>query len=228
MFWAYEAGGEFVYRYGGRDYKIPAAVDVHHDALAQVVGDLGAFASLAQVPPDMPGWALLRLREVYLAYQGVPDDIAQVQALFQAMEHFGEEIELDLLPLDVVSLFRERRWRRLMNAISRIPRASYYWQSAMNDPETAKAIEEQRAKKGSKAKGFPVSEYTTTVQVLADQNNLIKNLTTAVIAAGGGKPKTPETYPGMISLLDRMKTEVRKSEHEKLSARVLPSRGQVQ
>lgn len=225
MFWAYEAGGRFTYRHGGRDHHIPAAVGVHHEVLRQRLTDIFAFATWAQVDPAAPTWAVARLREGYCLSQGLPTDPNDVDYLFGLLATYGAELEVDLraVGVDLVAEFQARHWRLLLNAVGRLPYATHWRQSMLNDPEVAERIvRAQEREREQTPTGIPVSEFTQTVALLRDAITTLRGVQATVAKAGGAKNASVEPYPGPITLLKSAEANVRQREHEALVARVLP------
>lgn len=228
MFWAYEAGGTFTYRHGGRVYQIPAAVAVHHEELHARLADLYLFAEWAQVPDGVPLGVVDQLREAYCLSQGLPVEPDDTTYLLSLLSTYGEELEVDLrtVGVDVVTEFQGRRWRLLLNAIGRLPYATHWRQAMFNDPEVAERIVRAQARdKTQSVSGIPVSEFTQTVALLRDAITAMRGVQATVARVGGSKTATVEPYPGPITLLKSAENSVRQRDHEALVARVLPGRG---
>lgn len=228
MFWAYEAGGRFTYRHGGRDHKIPAAVGVHHEALLRILDSPATFAEWAKVAADVPVDVVEQLLEAYCIHQGLPPNPDDAQYLVALLSHYGDELEIDLrkVNVDLTAEFQARRWRLLLNAIGRLPYATHWRQTMLNDPETAEKIvrAQEREKEKPKA-GIPVSEYTQAVSLARDTLTTLRGINASIVAAGGGRPSAPEPYPGPITVLGSVERDVRQRDHEALVARVLPGKG---
>lgn len=233
MFWALEQGGEFHYRHGGRVKTLPAAVDLPDVLLIQVLTDISAWIQWTTPEPGAPMWAIWEIRDAYCLSQGLPLEDADITHLVSMVDRYGEALEVDLLNhggLDLIELWRARRWRRLLNVIDRLPQASHYSEQMLNDREVVLEIKKrqhEREKREGKKRvvtGTPVSQYTTEVSMLRDIINAVNSLRAAVIAANGGKPGETKPYPGPITLLDSAEHEIRQSEHESLVARVMPGK----
>lgn len=229
QFFAFESGGDLIYTYGGGEHRIPAAVSVHHEVLLEVLTSNIEFAAFAQAPSQMRLDQVATLRESYCIKSGLPVPPEDTLRLFQVLETAAEELELDLQRIygyDLVSLFRERRWRRLLGAIDRIPRASLFYQRLLNDKEYArKLLEAQKSK--PKQKGTLVSETTAEVEELQEVNRRVGMLLEMFASANGGKYRA-EPRPGMITVLQEVDYRERERSHHQLAARVLPSRKSVE
>jgi|SRR5690606_24656588 len=231
MFWAYEAGGDFVYIDGGREYTIPAAVDVHFETLVEVLRSDLAFWKWSELRADLPLGVVSEVRDAYCIHQGLPLDPADVEQMFAMLGRYGSELEIDLRDrgIDLISDFRERRWRRIINAIDHLPYASHFRERMLNDPEMVEMImkrqmeQEKDGKKKSKS-GIPVSEYTRVVGIGRDLIQEIRSLRAVVLAVAGGGSKPPEPYEGPITLLKEAEFNVRQAQHDSLVARVLPGK----
>jgi hypothetical protein len=127
--------------------------------------------------------------------------------------------------LDLLTEIRQRRWRKLLNMIDRLPYSSHYRQEMLNDPEFARAIVERQAKQNTPTKGgIPVREYTQEVDLLRTLIVAVRALQATVSGALGGKPGRIEPPPGPITLLRQMENDVRRAAHESLVDRVLPEK----
>jgi len=228
VFWAYEAGGRFTYRHGGRDHKIPAAVGVHHEALLQILDSPSTFATWAKVDPDVPAVVVDQLLEAYCTHQGLPANPDDATYLVALLSVYGDELEVDLrkVGVDLRTEFQARHWRLLLNAISRLPYATHWRQTMLNDPETAERIVRAQERQKEKPKsGIPIAEFTQDVALLRDAITTLRGVQAAIAAAAGGRPGAIEPYPGPITVLGSVERDVRQRDHEALVARVLPGRG---
>lgn len=228
MFWAYEAGGTFRYRHGGRVHKIPAAVGVHHEMLREILDSDVTFGEWAGVPADLPLPLVGALRDAYCVHQGLPVDPGQTSYLLAVLTGFGDEVEIDLRArnIDLREDFQARRWRRLVNAINHLPYATHLREKMLNDPEMARQIVESQAKaKGAAVSGIPVSEFTQSVAVLRDLITTTRGLQATLVAVNGGNKRPVEPYDGPITLLKAAETQRREDDHKALVARVLPGNG---
>ena len=228
MFWAHEAGGEFVYSSGGQDHTIPAAASLSHGFILELLDDLYLFGAWVKVPDGLPLGVLEELREAWCIHQGLPTEIEEAEHLVAVLQRFGDDLEIDLRDggLNLTVEFQARRWRKLLNAIDHLPYACHYREKMLNDPEMARKIAERQAKQeeGATKRGIRVSEFTQTVALLRDAIMELRLVKSAVIASGGGRAGNPELYPGPITLLRETEHERRMADHKALVARVQPGK----
>lgn len=103
--------------------------------------------------------------------------------------------------------------------IDRLPRDSYFVEALLNDDEFADLMPLQPDMDIPQER---LTEWSPLREGLARIEDQLRNLTSAVIASGGGKP--PEFQPAVrpITAADRSRHRRRRMEHESLVARVLP------
>lgn len=126
-------------------------------------------------------------------------------------------------------LWWSKQWRRLLNLIVRLPRASHFYQAMSLDEEHVAMILSSRQHDEQEQKGAvvapPMSEYTSTVERLDRVIDALGGLTTAVLAAGGAKklPKV-QPQPRPETAFENVKMRQQWEKHRAVVARVLPNR----
>lgn len=124
----------------------------------------------------------------------------------------------------MLDLLHNRRVRRLLAYIDRLPRNSYYSEAVANDPEHMHLLLEAAGdapadRRPRMSSWSPEVEATTTVADLL--RALIAITVMANSKKGAKKPDaTPTPRPGTV--LDEVRRERKRRKHEELKRRVLP------
>lgn len=125
--------------------------------------------------------------------------------------------------LDLATEWRRRRWRRLLNIIDRLPRDSAYFEALCEDEDLAvrmAGMPEPKKRQATRRMG----EWSPTVEILTAILDRLAELTQAVAALGGAKPRKVPRAPHPVTAVERVRTRNRQRSHESLVARVLPGR----
>lgn len=119
--------------------------------------------------------------------------------LVTLVERYGDAIEYDLhavFGLDLVDFFRHRyTWRKLDTLLAQLPSGSAFWAARADDDEAAAAV--LRANKGKRPKGSPppLTEMTTTNQLLLDLLDMQQVIVQRLTALAGHKPGQIQPSP---------------------------------
>lgn len=126
--------------------------------------------------------------------------------------------------LDLAVEWRRRRWRRLLNIIDHLPRHSLFIEAVTQDEAIAEQLldnppKDQPASKPTRR----MSEWSPVVELLTVAVNRLAELTQAVAAIGGAKPRkiTPAPFPETV--LEKLRKRRRDRNHRALVALVLPT-----
>lgn len=219
---------------------VPAA-DLQWQWVAECAEDDRAFIEFVAGRRHMPARDIGELRLSWVAHQGllVGDDLRR---LVWMVGTFSRPLAVDLRRLYGVSLgdlWRDRRWRELLELIDYLPRASWSQMAIANHPEhadrMAKAIAQRRLDTFGTVEedpGPPLVEFTPEVAMLANVVDAISAVRHAIIqvnsSSKGPKPKPPPPMPRPRTLVDRLveKQEriIRWGKHEALADRLLARR----
>lgn len=229
---ALEAVGEgpFVVRHRGETITLP-------DPRRLTVDEI-LVALYSEVVPGFthaaPLWKINATARRWAAHFDLPD-LRSVQRLIYLLDRYRDEIEFDLqqhLDTDLVTLWRDRRWRKLLNLIDHLPRESWFSEAVSNDEEHAQMVADARAKAEIEEEVGtnhpPMRTWTPEVAVLTDILDAIRSNThtLAAVNAVGKNVPSPSPAPRPTSALERAmkvaKFDRRKAAHEKLVARMLP------
>lgn len=124
--------------------------------------------------------------------------------------------------LDLATEWRARRWRRLLNLIEQLPRDSRYVEAISLDEKLAERLvgrpEPERAPKRR------LADWSVQVELLTAILNRLGELTQAVAALGGAKPRKLPQAPHPQTAMDRVRNRKRFEKHHSLVSRVLPAR----
>jgi len=134
--------------------------------------------------------------------------------LYSLIGHYRAEVRADLAErypgTDLSLLWRQRRFRALLDLIDQLPSASRLNEAILNDPEQAQLIAEDRERQlqeqGEQARkpwSPRLSEYDLHANLLRDLIQSVLGLRAAVIASGGGKPSPITDYPTPATEVDK-------------------------
>jgi len=235
-------GGGFKIRLGDDLIEMPDPRQMHYQTVL-----VHLHARIAPAPDnvlidDVPMWTWSTIFERWAAAWDLPDFPA-ARRLAYVVDHYRGALTHDLLVhagLDLGTEWRERRWRRLLDVIDRLPGHSHYSTSLSNDEEYAEmvaraAAERGETKPGAKDDAGPsLLTWTPEVAMLATVVDAIHALrhTTVTLQVPKGKagdPPKPERRPQTALEKAFRKAEYarRKAAHESLVARVLPHKAAV-
>lgn len=116
----------------------------------------------------------------------------------------------------MAALWRDRRWRFLLNLVDHLPRDSAYGQAIADDDELAAVA----ASDGSSSPA--VSEWSSEVELLAAVYDRLGDVINAVAASGGGKPVRVRPWPRPLTAADRAAKRRKRDAYADIIARVLP------
>lgn len=140
----------------------------------------------------------------------------------------GQEIEADWpskypgVPEPGV-LWRQRRWRYLLNLIERLPAHSHMHAALANDPEWARMVQErekEREKAGVKSRpsGPSLVEWTPVVEALASVNDRLA----ALIESNKKKPGKVKPYTRPRTAFNDLEQLETERVHDSLVAALIP------
>lgn len=126
--------------------------------------------------------------------------------------------------LDLATEWRSRRWRRLLNIIDRLPRTSAYVEAMIADEQLAEQLIDDKSEDERQKPSRRMSDWSVEVELLTYIFDRLGELTQAVAALGGAKPRQPQRAPYPATAMQRVRERRRKQRHLELVARVLPHR----
>lgn len=138
------------------------------------------------------------------------------------MTRFGSEVEYDLAVIgwELGELWRERRWRFLLNLIARLPRTSQTREAMVASEEFIEQVMPDDDK-DSKDKGPRFSEFSAEVEALFVVADRLGDVCSGLVGLGGKKPKRVNPLPRPQTAYDRVKVRRRREQHNALVARVI-------
>lgn len=135
------------------------------------------------------------------------------------MDFQGPQIRLDL-----GEMVRTGQYRKILNFIDHLPQASHYYQAVANDDEHVelilKAQEAQGGQPEAEQTGPPLSEWTATVDSLAQVRDLLSQILTVSIAAAGGKPEKARSAPRPATKFDTVRARKLKAKQDRILSMV--------
>lgn len=120
-------------------------------------------------------------------------------------------------------LWRQRRWRLLLNLIDHLPADSYTNDLLVNDEDYARMVlkERKRRQKAGEEKtpgGPSMATWSPEVNLLA----VIADRLAAVIESNSTKPRKVVPYARPQTAFDRLEREEMHAIHERLTAALIP------
>lgn len=224
-----EHGGPFRFRHRGQAYTVPGPETLNPTQILAILNG-------KHIPgtPSMPAWKRDRLFYRWAAHFGLPDS-TQARRLMYVLERYRDAIEYDLIVhangTDLGQLWRERRWRLLLNLIDHLPRHSFYSEAVSNDEEHAKLLADAMAKReaddDAPPSGPPMHTWTPELAAITDVLDAVRHVSYTVSASAGNKQaKPPKPSPRPTTALERFQKSathrVRQEKHVALAKRLLP------
>lgn len=125
-------------------------------------------------------------------------------------------------------LWRQRRWRYLLNLIDHLPQDTYYHQAVSKDPEHAKMLARARAQMGDDDKAYapPMSSWSAELDMSAKILDAVNNVSYTLAAVNyqgkGPKPERPKPHPRPDTAFEKGARQAKAEAHKRLVARMLP------
>lgn len=231
-----ELAGPMRVKDGDAIVVIQPATEFHWRAVAAACHDLDAFVGLIW-PPETPvrhwkRWKVDVIHRAWIRHNGLvamPD----LQRLVYMMERYTDGIEYDLrnhLGLSAGEMWRQRRWRELINYIDLLPTDTHKNRLLTQDEEHMEAIiASQKGDLGdTKPSMAQWGQLESMVAVLIDAVNRNTEVTHAV-APGKKRPLRIAPYPRPATAAEKVEMQIQKKKHEEMVALLLPGKraGQV-
>lgn len=226
-------GGGFAVR---RDGELTFPVDPREKHFQWVLMALQA----GRIPidlDDIPHWQHDVIFQRWCMAWDLPDFEA-ARRLTYLVDKYAMEISHDLrvhVGVELGQLWRDRRWRTLLNHIDRLPGHSSFSAAVSMDEEHAKMVAEAVANRPKSdeqdERGPALTTWTPEVAMLTNILDAVRSLQHSLIAVNSGKGKSPE-HPkpsprprtALENALKHAEYHRQKKAHEALVARVLPNR----
>jgi hypothetical protein len=219
-----EAGGQFIYRWGGQDYTLVAPAELSWHQLVRVIRDPILFVVELAHAHRLTIWQIERLRDDWMTHHGLGAP-SSVERLAYMIEHYRDAIEYDLDTLPgphppFGELWRTRQVRRLLNLIDHLPPNCHTNAAVASNDDHVRLMIEAGLKP---AKGVSQVYYGSIEQRLDDIVDALGALRDVTIAVNSGKGKrNPPTKPRPrpTSAFSRVRHQTRMAQHESLMARL--------
>jgi hypothetical protein len=118
-------------------------------------------------------------------------------------------------------LWRQRKWRLLLNLIDHLPADSHMNAVLLNDLEYArmvKAEQKKRERSGEESLGPSIATWSPQVNLLA----VIADRLAALIQSNSANPRTVVPYARPKTAFDRLDREEMDAVHKRLTAALIP------
>lgn len=190
---------------------------------------------LREMPRTMTPRQTDALFERWVARHDLPD-FNGLQRLLYAVDKHRRVLEFDLidhLSVDLVSLWKQRRWGHLLNLIDHLPRESWYVEATSNDEEYAAMVAKAAADAEADGQDHhpPLRTWSPEASLLADVVDAVRNVSTTLVAVNGGKPSQPDRTPRPQTAMEKAQKEAvqarKKRRHNSLVARMLPHKAKA-
>lgn len=221
-------GGPLRFLLDGERYRIADPRGVDYQRVLAVLHDPRYLTDLR-----MAEWKRTALARAWAAHYDLPE-FDHAKRLCYLVDRYADALISDLQShhgVDLLELWRSRRWRTLLALIDRLPPQSAYAVAVGDDPEhsemLAKAMAERAEADGDEKKGPSPATWSPEVDVLTALRDDVRALQYYVrLSAGDKKAKPPAPLPRPVTPLERAQKRAefsrRKSKHEALVARMLP------
>lgn len=123
-------------------------------------------------------------------------------------------------------MWRQRRWRELLNILEFLPRTSAYAQAMATDDKLAEQIvqvSDSAGRTGSWTRTH--REYTPEVEMLSAVFDRLGELIRAVAATRGSNSKPATPAPRPVSAIERARRRATAEKHRRLAARLIKKPG---
>lgn len=118
-------------------------------------------------------------------------------------------------------MWRQRRWRELLNILEMLPRTSAYAQAIATDEDLAEELanypDDRRAGKWARSH----RDYSAEVEMLSAVFDRIGELVRVVAASRGARGQPAQAAPRPVSAIERVRKRMTVERHRALVARVL-------
>jgi hypothetical protein len=225
-------GGDFRFQHAGESFSIVGPEKLTVEQVA-VILDTEHIPGI----PNMPRWKRDALFSQWVAHYDLPP-LNDLRRLIYLVDRYRDALEVDLQSqyrIDLVAIWRQRRWRFLLNLIDHLPRNTWYHQAVLDDPEHVQALidaemrQEQEKSEGAEPAGPPLHTWSPELEAITNVLDAVRGVSHTVAAVNSEKGKTPQPpkpSPRPSSALDRArkkaKAERKQARHESLVARMLP------
>lgn len=214
---------------------VPPATDLHWRQVVAVLADPILWARRVwPATVRLPYPRIRSLHDAWIRHNGLVNG-DQAKRLAYMMQKYSDGIEYDLrrhLDVSMTDLWRNRRWRELLNYIDLLPSDSHKNRLLSTDEEHMEAI--IKASRDARAEpGRPSmsdwGQLESMIAVLIDAVNRNTEVTHAVGAGKKAKPMKIPNYPRPATAAEKVERKLQKAEHEQMVAMLLPSKreGQV-
>lgn len=207
---------------------LPAATELPWRQVVTVADDLMLFGAL--VWPNDVRISVRKLELVqraWMAHNGLPE-VPQMRRLTSMVQRYHDGIEFDFrthFRLSFGDLFRERRWREILNYLDQLPANSQMNRLLSLDEEYMESV--LRSQKGDQGPSRPsMADWSLTNSLLATLIDAVNKNTatqTAIANPKGAKPRIEPT-PRPLSLVEKIERRIQKERHEEMVGRLLPGK----
>lgn len=224
-----ERRGPMVVREHGELVPLPAATELPWRVVAAAIGDVHFFATtIWPAGYHLTGWKLELAQQGWIWHNGLPE-LDQARRLVYMYQRYYTGVEYDLrhhLGLSAGDLWRERRWRELLNYIDQLPTNSQMNRLLSQDEEHMEQIlRSSGSRSGGRAKPS-MADWSLTnslLSTLIDAVNKNTAVNQAIANPKGPKPRVEPT-PRPATVAEKIERKITRERHDEMVSILLPNR----
>jgi hypothetical protein len=120
-------------------------------------------------------------------------------------------------------MWRQRRWRKLLNILEQLPRTSAYAQALATDEQLARVLAELPENDRNQAPRWRRyhRDYSPEVEMLSALFDRLGELIRVTASMRGGRGGPPTQAPRPVTAVERARRRLAMENHRSLSARIL-------
>lgn len=215
-------------RHAGQIVVLPSASDLPWRLVQAASADLMIFGSLVW-PSDvrLSTRRLELVQRAWMAHNGLPE-LDQMRRLVYTIQRYYGALEYDLrnhLRVSTADLWRERRWRELLNYIDHLPANTHMNRLLTQDEEYMEMV--VRSQKGDTGPGRPsMADWSTTNSLLATLIDAVNRNTAVQQGIANPKGPKPRVEPTLRpeTVAEKVQHRINKAKHEEMVGLLLPSK----
>lgn len=205
--------------------ELPAAADLAWKVTALALTEPMYF--LRAVWPSgrrIDHWKVEQLQQAWVKHNGLVS-YDQLRRLVYMLEKYYDGIEFDLrtkVGVDLGQMWRDRRWRELLNFIDQLPSDSQMNRLLSQDREYMERVLSDQRSRSDNAPSM--ADWSQTNRMLADLIDAVNALTAVTKGIAGQKKNDFRPYPRPKTAADSLRYEQDRRNHEEMNAILLRGR----
>lgn len=225
-----QRGGPMNVRVAGRVVTLKPATEIPWRVLVIMMTKPAYFLGIVWSDEEarLPVGKIGRIMEAWRIHNGLPPT-EQLRRLIYMCERYGDGIEYDLqahLGLSFGELWRDRKWREILNYIDHLPTNSQMNHLLTNDEEYLEEVMSHEKPGDSGGYRPSMSDWSLTNSLLATLIDAVNrnSVVTQAVAGGKGPKPTVTPFPRPLTAADTVRYRLDKKRHEEMNAILLRGR----